>query len=201
MTHWSSKRVPGSRRLPRSRRFPLVHGFPLGFTGAKRCAYSRLTGVVLANCLVYDYTSTVRLRVQPGTIPIYQQISDQIRRRVSAGRLEAGERLPSVRALAEQLAVNANTVARAYRELERERFVVSRQGDGVFVADRSSPFLARDRRKLLDGAVDRLLVEAEQLDFDLEAVEAALRERFSHRGRAGAGSKSTTRKGRKDRQR
>lgn len=133
----------------------------------------------------------MKLRIQPGTIPIYQQISDQIRRRVSAGRLEAGERLPSVRALADQLAVNANTVARAYRELERERFVVSRQGDGVFVADRSSPFLARDRRELLERAVDRLLVEAEQLDVGIDEVTTLLRERSARRpaadGRTTAG--------------
>ncbi len=135
----------------------------------------------LANCVLYAYTHTVQLRIQPGATPIYQQVSDQIRRRVSAGRLSAGQRLPSVRALAEQLAVNANTVARAYRELERERFVVSRHGDGVFVADRSSPFLARDRRKLLESAVDRLLLEAEQLDVDTDEVAELVRERSAQR--------------------
>ena len=119
----------------------------------------------------------MRLRIQAGSTPIYQQIADQIRRRIAAGRLAAGERLPSVRVLAESLTVNPNTVARAYRELEHDRFVMSRQGDGVFVADRSSPFLARDRQKLLDRAVDRLLGEAEQLDIPLEDVVGVLRRR------------------------
>ncbi len=132
----------------------------------------------------------MRLRIQPGSTPIYQQIADQIRRRIAAGRLAAGERLPSVRVLAESLTVNPNTVARAYRELEHDRFVISRQGDGVFVADRSSPFLARDRQELLDRAVDRLLGEAEQLDIPLEDVVKVLRRRaaLEKRTRAQAGS-------------
>ena len=112
----------------------------------------------------------MKLRLRTSGPPLYRQISDQIRRRIAAGRLAAGDRLPSVRALAEDLAVNPNTVARAYRELERDRFLVGRQGDGVFVADRSSPFLERDRRRLLERAVDTVLSEAEQLDFGLDEV-------------------------------
>ncbi|MEM1248919.1 MAG: GntR family transcriptional regulator [Acidobacteriota bacterium] len=119
----------------------------------------------------------MRLRLRPGSLPLYQQMIDQLRRRISSGRLSAGDRLPSVRTLAEELTVNRNTVSRAYRELERDGFVVSRHGDGVFVADRSSPFLARDRQQLIDEAVDRLLSEAEQLDVPLEKLVATLRRR------------------------
>ena len=119
----------------------------------------------------------MRLRLRPGSLPLYQQMIDQIRRRISSGRLSAGDRLPSVRTLAEELTVNRNTVSRAYRELERDGFVVSRHGDGVFVADRSSPFLARDRQRLIDDAVDRLLSEAEQLDVPLDELVATLRRR------------------------
>jgi GntR family transcriptional regulator len=120
----------------------------------------------------------VRLRIQPGHHPpIYQQITEQLRRRIASESLVAGQRLPSVRALAEQLVVNPNTVARAYRELEREHYVVSRPGDGVFVADRTSPFFEKDRRKLLIAAVDRLLSEAEQLGADPREVVALIEER------------------------
>ncbi|MEM9405020.1 MAG: GntR family transcriptional regulator [Acidobacteriota bacterium] len=130
----------------------------------------------------------MRLRLRPGSLPLYQQMIDQIRRRISSGRLSAGDRLPSVRTLAEELTVNRNTVSRAYRELERDGFVVSRHGDGVFVADRSSPFLARERQQLIDEAVDRLLSEAEQLDVPLEKLVATLRRRGAGQRRERLGS-------------
>ncbi len=77
--------------------------------------------------------------------------------------------------------VNPNTVARAYRELEREHYLVSRPGDGVFVADRTSPFFEKDRRELLVAAVDRLLLEAEQLGVESSEVVALIEKRETDR--------------------
>ena len=121
--------------------------------------------------------------------PIYQQVVEQVRALVVSGRLPAGERLPSVRGLAELLLVNPNTVARAYRELERDGVVVSRQGDGVFVADQASPFRAAQRRRMLAGSIDRLFAEAAQLGLEPADVQDLIRQRVESRrpakGRAG----------------
>lgn len=90
-----------------------------------------------------------------------EQLADQVRAAVAAGRLAAGARLPSVRGLAAEALVNPNTVSRAYRELEREGTVVARAGRGVFVAARARArcvswrdALLRERlRRALRGAV------------------------------------------------
>ena len=85
-------------------------------------------------------------------VPIYRQIANQVKYLVAVGRLSVGEQLPTVRALAERLLVNPNTVARAYRELEIEGVIASRQGSGAFVAGNGSPLAAKDKQKLLQGA-------------------------------------------------
>jgi GntR family transcriptional regulator len=68
-------------------------------------------------------------------VPIYLQLVEQVKHAIEIGALRAGEQLPSIRPLAEELVINANTVAKAYRELEREGVVELRQGAGAFVAD------------------------------------------------------------------
>jgi GntR family transcriptional regulator len=67
-------------------------------------------------------------------VPIYQQLMEQIKHAVDTGASREGEQLPTIRQIAEELAMNPNTVARAYRELEREGVVEVRHGSGVFVA-------------------------------------------------------------------
>lgn len=99
--------------------------------------------------------------------PIYLQIESQIRRAVASGRLKEGEQLPSVRALAEQLTVNPNTVARAYNELTAEGVVESRPGRGVFVAERRQMFSAEERERRMDEAIHRLLDDTAFLDIPL----------------------------------
>ena len=93
------------------------------------------------------------------------------------GRLAAGEQLPPVRKLAEQLLINPNTVARAYRELEGEGLVTSRQGSGVFVADGVSPLARREQQRLLVERIDMLLTEARQMKVDVESLIDTLRQR------------------------
>ena len=68
--------------------------------------------------------------------PIYEQVQDGLRKLMMAGVLQEGEKLPSVRTLASQLAINPNTIQRAYEALEREGYVYSLPGKGSFVAPR-----------------------------------------------------------------
>ena len=76
--------------------------------------------------------------------PIYGQIKDGLRRLIVTGALAAGEKLPSVRSLATDLAINPNTIQRAYAELEREGFIYSVPGKGSFASDRRPEDPARE---------------------------------------------------------
>jgi GntR family transcriptional regulator len=110
-------------------------------------------------------------------VPIYLQIVQQIKRLVVAGRLAPGEELPPIRALAEQLVVNANTVARAYRELAAAGVLTNRRTAGTYVAD-GAPALAREEcREALAESVDALLTEARLLNVGLEDLVGLLRRR------------------------
>ena len=113
-------------------------------------------------------------------VPIYAQLVRQIKLLISSGRLQPGEQLPPVRKLAEQLLVNPNTVARAYRELESEGIVVSRQGSGVFVTDGATPLARREQNRLLLERIDMLLAEARQMKVDVEAVVKLVRQRWEN---------------------
>ena len=92
-------------------------------------------------------TLTIDRRLE---IPVYEQIADQVRRLVASGALEPGAALPSVRQLAGDLGVNLNTIARAYRLLEDEGFLVIRQRAGVVVAAPAEKVESAERAKLLD---------------------------------------------------
>jgi len=110
-------------------------------------------------------------------VPIYLQIVTQIKYLIAAGRLAPGEEIPPIRALAEQLVVNPNTVARAYLELERAGIVTKRHGSGTYVLDASSPLSRREKLKVLKQRADALIVEASHLEIELEEVVDLLRER------------------------
>jgi GntR family transcriptional regulator len=103
-------------------------------------------------------------------VPIYVQIVNQVKHLVASGRLEPGEELPPIRVLAEQLVVNPNTVARAYRELEMAGIVEKRRTAGTFVSEAGSPLARRERIKILTERVDLLLVEARHLGIPLNEV-------------------------------
>jgi GntR family transcriptional regulator len=102
--------------------------------------------------------------------PYYQQVANQVKFLVASGRLEADEKLPSVRKLAEQLMINPNTVARAYRELESEGVVQTRRGSGVFVAEGGSPLSRKEKNRILGERIETLLTEAHQLDVSLDVL-------------------------------
>jgi GntR family transcriptional regulator len=108
----------------------------------------------------------MHLRVSPTDgVPIYQQIVNQVKYLVAAGRLAAGEELPPIRTLADRLTINPNTVARAYRELEVAGVVVKRGTTGTFVSDSGSPLARKERVRILSERIDALLAEARQLGF------------------------------------
>lgn len=112
-------------------------------------------------------------------VPIYKQLMEQVREAVARGRLEAGERLPSVRQLSRELVVNPNTIARAYSELEREGVLNTRQGLGVFVAERQTELTKKARRERLSESLDRFLTEAVHLGFTAEEVLSTVEQRLT----------------------
>ena len=95
--------------------------------------------------------------------PVYLQLVDQVRAAVASGTLRAGDTLPSIRPLAEELRVNRNTVAKAYAELEQQGVIETLAGKGCFVREPSSPLRKDVRLKLLTEAIDGVVVHAHHL--------------------------------------
>ncbi len=110
--------------------------------------------------------------------PIYRQLAGQIREAVARGQLSAGDKLPTVRELSEELVVNPNTIARTYRELERDGVLHTRQGKGVFIAKPDNELTKTARNKKLHELLDRLLTDAVYLGFSEEEVLAQMVERL-----------------------
>ena len=103
----------------------------------------------------------MRIEVDPkASSPPSEQIADQVRYAIACGRVAPGDRLPSVRGLAETALVNPNTVAKAYRDLEREGTVETRPGSGVFVAARAATRCASMRDAKIGERVGRAVAEA-----------------------------------------
>ena len=105
--------------------------------------------------------------------PLYAQLERAIRFAIATERLRVGERLPTVRQLAVDLRINANTVAKVYTELEREGVLETRRGVGTFVRTRDLPVLRgrrSDRERELRLLMDRFLSEATALGFSLDEV-------------------------------
>lgn len=117
----------------------------------------------------------IHINIKEGS-PVYQQIVRQIKYLIACGRLEPHDELPGVRALAERLLINPNTVARAYRDLEALGLVYKRHGMGVYVAEQGSPLSAEERRRIVGERVDALLAEASQLGYGLDEVIAFVQE-------------------------
>ncbi len=118
----------------------------------------------------------IHLSRQDG-VPTYLQIVNQVKRLVASGRLQEGEELPPIRVLAEQLLINPNTVARAYRELETAGIVAKRSTTGTYVSGAGSPLARRERLKILTERIDALLVEARQLSISTNEIIELLRQR------------------------
>ncbi|MHC4059985.1 MAG: GntR family transcriptional regulator [Planctomycetota bacterium] len=102
--------------------------------------------------------------------PVYQQIIDQVKRDIALGRLLKEEKLPTVRQLAAQLALNPNTIAKAYRQLEQEGIITTRPGAGAFVAALDTNLSKAVRRKLLCDDIERVIVDAVHMQIDKQEL-------------------------------
>lgn len=114
-------------------------------------------------------------------IPFYEQVKQQIKGRISLGTLRPGESLPSIRELATLLLINPNTVARAYRELEREGFIYSRKGKGCFVTDDSSALIRKERTVILNQVFDAAIEEAKKLNLNASEIKKIFERRLGMR--------------------
>ena len=122
--------------------------------------------------------------------PIHKQITDQIRMAVAGGKLSVGDQLPSVRALAEELVVNPNTVARAYADLARDGLIEPRPGRGVFVTRKRKVFTREESWRRLEPLLDGVIGEAMALDFTPDELQAALAKKIGRWKASDGGRKS-----------
>jgi GntR family transcriptional regulator len=109
-------------------------------------------------------------------LPIYTQIVNQIQAQIAGSVLKAGDQLPTVRALAEELRVNFNTVARAYRILDEARIISTQQGRGTYITEIPPPKVTeRLRREALEALTQRYLTEAMRLEFSKDEVSEMIK--------------------------
>jgi GntR family transcriptional regulator len=112
-------------------------------------------------------------------LPIYTQIVNQIQAQVVGGILKPGDQLPTVRALAEELRVNFNTVARAYRILDEARIISTQQGRGTYITDVPPPNVSeRLRRESLEALTQRYINEAMRLDFSRSEISQIVKDQL-----------------------
>jgi GntR family transcriptional regulator len=110
--------------------------------------------------------------------PVYLQLVDQVRAAAASGALRAGEALPSIRPLAEQLRVNRNTVAKAYAELESQGVIETQQGRGSVLRPNTSPLKKDSRRRAIAAALDAAVVQAHHMQSTRAEFLALAEERY-----------------------
>jgi GntR family transcriptional regulator len=121
----------------------------------------------------------LRIQITTGiSLPIYRQIVDQIRGAVATGKLAVGDPLPSVRALAGELVINPNTIAKAYSMLVRDGVLESHQGRGYFVAQSRDIYTRKERMRRFSEIVDPFLAEAVSLGFDESQIVEEIQKRM-----------------------
>ena len=116
-----------------------------------------------------------RLDLHSG-VPVYRQLIDQVRGAIASGALSAGDQLPTVRQLAVDLAINPNTVLRAYRELELGGLLETQQGTGTFISERKPQRATVERERQLSQLVGEFLARAGASGFTVEELMKELRE-------------------------
>jgi GntR family transcriptional regulator len=116
-----------------------------------------------------------RLDMQSG-VPVYRQLMDQVQGALASGSLSTGEQLPTVRQVAVDLAINPNTVVRAYREMEIRGLLDSQQGTGTFIADRKVEFSKDDRDRMLGQLAGEFVSRAGAAGFTLKQLMKALKD-------------------------
>ena len=122
-------------------------------------------------------------------VPIYLQLMEQVKHAIETGALRPGEQLPGIRPLAEELVINVNTIAKAYRELEHEGVIELRHGSGAYVSENARAGKVAERlrgaQSVVAGAVERLRargVSNEEIRRLFEAELAGLTRKGGRRG-------------------
>ena len=116
----------------------------------------------------------IELRIDPGSgLPAYLQIVQQVKDALRLGTIEVGDQLPTVREVVAHLAINPNTVAKAYRDLERDGLVVARQGRGTFISSTLAPASLRHHDELR-AELERWIRSALKAGLDEESVRALI---------------------------
>ncbi|HUI87120.1 MAG TPA: GntR family transcriptional regulator [Anaerolineales bacterium] len=112
-------------------------------------------------------------------LPIYIQIMNQIEQQVSGGTLKPGAQLPTVRALASELRINFNTVARAYRLLDEAGIISTQQGRGTFILVKPPPEVERKlRQETLEALARQYIGEAKRINFADAEINQTLRDQL-----------------------
>ena len=109
-------------------------------------------------------------------VPVYRQLIDQVNSAIASGRLGPGDQLPTVRQAAVDLAINPNTVIRAYRELEIRGILTTQQGTGTFVTDAQVEESKVERERRLTRLIDEFAARAGRESFTIEELIARLEE-------------------------
>jgi GntR family transcriptional regulator len=112
-------------------------------------------------------------------VPIYEQVKSQIKLRIAAHILKPNSPLPSIRELASELLINPNTVARAYREMEREGFIYTRKGKGSFVTEESVSLIRGKRTEILNKIFDDAIEEAKKYQLTPTEIKKLFERRTS----------------------
>jgi GntR family transcriptional regulator len=123
-------------------------------------------------------TQTFQFRLDNASgVPVYRQLIDQVQAGIATGALSVGHQLPTVRQVAVDLAINPNTVMRAYRELEIRGVLDTQQGTGTFIAAQQPQIDSDDRTRRLDQLVDEFVTRAGSGGFTLAEILEALKDR------------------------
>jgi GntR family transcriptional regulator len=109
-------------------------------------------------------------------VPVYRQLIDQVRGGIASGTLRAGDQLPTVRQLAVDLAINPNTVMRAYRELELGGLLETHQGTGTFISDKKPEKKTVERERQISQMASEVAARAGAAGFTVEDLIDRLRE-------------------------
>ena len=119
------------------------------------------------------------IRIEPSSaVPIYRQIIEQIRYSIATGVLKESDKVPSVRQLASQLAVNQNTILKVYNELCRENVLKIERGSGTFVAANKQTISAAERKKTVANILREAAVQATHLEISIEQTQKLLEKEY-----------------------
>jgi GntR family transcriptional regulator len=121
--------------------------------------------------------------------PFYEQVKQQVRNQIGTGTLRAGDPLPSIRELASSLLLNPNTVARAYRELEKEALITTRKGRGCFVAAGASELVRKGRLDDLGRMLGKVVDESRRLELTPDALKNLLDRSLQRKAKTRQGRK------------